>query len=217
MKKFFFFACMTLASITANAQHANLDEETKITTEYPTYQKATVYTQKGDSIKMMGNIFLKDGSFIYPKGNGMLRAKTSTIKRVVFPDKEYYNCDTMLAKVVYKYEDNMLLQSRLIDMTAWVRRMQNSQDISSLTLRDFVQFTTVDNTTFEDNAFPVIRDYFFVYNNEVIPASDRIVWRKIPKDKRKEYKRMTSYTTFNWHDMESLKSLLKFITDIQKK
>jgi len=212
MKRTIFCLLCLMAATGLSAQ--DMDETSKTTTEYPSFQKATVVTENGKTLKLWGNIFLKDGSFVYKKGSNILRAKTETIKSVSFGDDNYYRCDSMLAKLIDTCNSNMLLESRLIDRENWVRRIQNSQDITSLTMRDVVQFSTVDHGTYEDDPFPIFRDYFFVYNGEIVHASDRVMIKKIPKDKRQQFRALTEKNTFNWRDKECLKKLLKFISGV---
>jgi len=205
-----------MSFIACNLFAQNYDEETRITTEYPQFRTAKVVTAvKGDTLKLLGNIFLKDGSFVYKKGSNVLRANPRTIREVIFGDTIYHNCDTMMARVIDTCNNNMLLESRLIDQTTWVRRAQNSQDVTSLTMRDVIQFTTVESNSYDGDPFPVMRDYFFLYNDKIVHASDRVLIKKVPKEKRQQYRAITQNERFNWRNIDNLKELLKFLSGVK--
>lgn len=197
---------LVVACLACHAQ-----KETSAVTAYKDFRPATVYMTNGKKVKVaMANIFLKNSSLLFMKGEHAIEVTMKTINRVDFSDRSYFRLDTLLAYRVDTVADNALYCAELLDIKTFRDRIQNNQKYSSLDLGEVFGYTTVDLG--EENSFPVNELYFFRVNGKTVLAHERTLKRALNKEQRNMMASIMSYEEFKWTDPQWLKRLLKAIT-----
>ncbi len=211
MKKFIillFTACLTISlqAQTANTLHRIL--------AFPEFKPASITLMDGKVVTVpLTNIFLKRSTLIYHSlGGKNMEARLSNIKSVDFSDRHYERIDTMLAWRVDTVGKNALYCVSKIDLASLRNTMLNSRSMTNVELSNSMLNTTTLDIPLEDIEFPIINQFFYVYNGKTFPVHEREITRRIPKKKLYDYKVVTSLPTFSWTDPESLLTLLRRIS-----
>jgi len=210
MRRLFCAFLISFSCISVSAQISI--GETERVTAYDKYQKATVYLKDGQKVKTYGNIFLKNCSFIYNRNGKPYEVDTKRIDHVVIGKDTYITCDTVLAKLDTVINGNMMLTATMIDVEAWITKMRNAHDITSLSLGEVMQWTAIDNSTEKDRMYPLVALYYYKYDDKFIRASERPVWHALPKNKRYAYRAYVESGMFRWSDKDNLIELLGIIS-----
>ena len=155
------------------------------------------------------NIFLKNSSLLYLKGEYTMEANMDNIVAVDFDDRSYIKIDEQLAYVVDTLGSNGLYCVELFDKESYERNLKNNVNISSLDLGDQISMSTIDMNNEEDYKLPVFRHYYYLLNGEFVKVHERELGRKISKEQRTMMKRIIGMPDFSWQSEESLKTLLK--------
>ena len=155
------------------------------------------------------NIFLKNSSLLYLKGEYTMEANMDNIVAVDFDDRSYIKIGEQLAYVVDTLGNNGLYCVELFDKESYERNLKNNVNISSLDLGDQISMSTIDMNNEEDYKLPVFRHYYYLLNGEFVKVHERELGRKISKEQRTMMKRIIGMPDFSWQSEESLKTLLK--------
>jgi len=155
------------------------------------------------------NIFLKNSSLLYLKGEYTMEANMDNIVAVDFDDRSYIKIGEQLAYVVDTLGSNGLYCVELFDKESYERNLKNNVNISSLDLGDQISMSTIDMNNEEDYKLPVFRHYYYLLNGEFVKVHERELGRKISKEQRTMMKRIIGMPDFSWQSEESLKTLLK--------
>lgn len=184
-------------------------------TLYKEFKPSTITLKNGRIIKQpLTNVFLKNSSLVYLQGEYTMEANMNNVAAVEFKDRKYININNQLAYLVDSVGQNAVYRIDLFDMAAYKAQLRNNVNISNLSIGDMVSTTTVDLNNEEDYKFPVIANFYFLYNGEYIRAHERDISRRLPKDNevKRKYKTVVGLDNFSWIDPASLVALLKAIS-----
>lgn len=161
------------------------------------------------------NIFLKNSTLLYMKGEYAMEAVMDNIVAVEFTDRNYLNINGQLGFFVDSVKGNSLYCIELLDQDAYERNLRNNVNITNLDLSgDQMGTTTVDLNNEEDFKFPIIPKFYYRFNGEYVKVHEREIWRRLKdKEKRRLFKSIVNTDDFSWIKPESLMKLLKVISD----
>ena len=198
-----------LLSISAVAQ-----KKTLTATLYPEFKPSVITLSDGRRITQpLTNIFLKNSSLLYLKGDYTMEANMDNVLAVDFPDRSYVAINKQLAYTVDSVGRNVIYCIELFDQDSYERNLRNNINISNLSLGDQISTTTVDINNEEDRKLPVFRHFYFLYEGEFVKVHERDLSRRLSKEKRTMMKRIVALPDFSWQREESLKKLLKAISE----
>jgi hypothetical protein len=213
MKKTISAVLLFLLSMTVVAQ-----KRTLMATQYREFRPSVVTFADGHkSRQSLTNVFLKNSSLLFLSGEYTMEANMDNIVAVDFEgDRNYIAIDKQLAYFVDSVKGNALYCIELFDQDSYERNLRNNVLISNLDMSSGqLSTSTIDINNEEDWKMPVFRHYFIRYNGEFIKVHERELNRKLPKEKRTMMKRVMALPDFSWQSEESLKQLLKVISDAE--
>ena len=203
----FAMCCVAALNIVAQDNTWNL-------TLYHEYKPAVIRMTNGLVVKTpFANVFLKNASLLFKRGEATMEATMNTIKTVDIGKHHFENINNMLACEVDSISLNKLYCVTLIDLDAYKTMLRNDVNITNLSIGDQLSYTTIDLTPVEGIPLPLIRKFYYLYNGEIFPVHEREITRRLPKDKKRMYKTVISLEDFSWVDAASLLKLLKVMTD----
>ncbi len=179
------------------------------TTEFAMFKPAVIVLNNGSTLKKMANIFMRNGSLVYKRGNTTMQARTQAIARVEFDSATFVRIDTLLAEVVDTVGGNVLCRSRTIDMEAYQQMAYANRQITSVEISDFVNVSSVDLSAAEDILYPVRTVYYMTIGGKTVRVHERTLWPLVPKEKRRLYRTLLSLPDFSWSDTGWLKRLMR--------
>ena len=196
-------------------------EVTEQFTLFREFKPAKVYMSNGKVVKTShANIFLKNASLLFLRGELTMEANMETIDSVDIENRRFVKIDKMLYEVVDSVgkNNNKLFCAIEIDIPAYNTMLKNNQNITSLSgafSGAQLSYSTIDLSKSEDIQMPIVPHYYYLYNGELIRVHEREISRRLPKDKeiRRMYKTIISMNDFTWVDKESLMKLLKAISE----
>ena len=201
---------LALAAAFMLAMPMAAQKRTTQATLYQNYKPSTITLADGRKMKQQfTNIFLKNSSLVYLKGEYAMEANMDNIMAVDFDDRSYIKIGKQLAYVVDTYNEAGIYCVELFDQKSYERNLKNNVNISSLELGEQLSYTTVDLNTEEDHMLPVFRHYYFLLNGEYVKVHERDLRLKLNDEQRTMMKRIISMKDFSWQDVESLKTLLR--------
>ncbi len=159
------------------------------------------------------NVFLKNASLLFPKGEYTMEANMDNIVAVDFEKRKFVAINKQLAYLVDTVGANALYCIELFDQDTYERNLRNNINISNISLGDQISTATVDTNTEEDYKLPVFRHFWMRLNGEFVKVHERDLGRFLPKEKRTMMKRIVALPNFSWQREESLLQLLKAISD----
>lgn len=205
---------LLLAACLTTGLHAQGPDTSHRITAYPKFKPASITMMNGKVVTVArANVFLKGSRLVYHNISGKtMEARIENIRTVDFDDRHYERIDTMLAWRVDTVGANALYCVSKIDMASLRNRIINSRDMTNIDVgNDLLNFTTLDIDP-ETLEYPIINVFYFYYHGKMIPAHEREVMRRIPKERLYDYNVITSQSTFSWTDRQSLLDLLRRIT-----
>ncbi|MBR6998584.1 MAG: hypothetical protein IKI19_07265 [Prevotella sp.] len=214
MKKIITLALMMLITASAMAQRKTLSA-----TLYKEFRPSVItFTDGHKSRQSLTNVFLKNSTLLFPKGEFTMEANMDNILAVDFEgDRSFVNIENKLAYFVDSYKNNALYCIELFDQEAYERNLKNNVNISNLDLssinNDIISTTTIDLNNEEDYKLPVFRHFYMKLDGNYVKVHERTLLRMLPKQKRTMMKRIMAMPGFSWQNEESLMQLLKVITD----
>ena len=205
----------------ATATSMLAQDNTKNLTLYRQFKPATILMTNGKVVKTpLANIFLKDASLLYLKGENAMTAYMQTIRTVKIDSTWFDNIDNKLAQLIDSVGPNRLYCITEIDMEAYQAMLKNNVNITVSSFQeltsgssDQLSYSTVELEAEEDHQLPLIRRYYYLYNGEIVRAHEREISRRLPKDKKHIYKSVMSLSDFSWVDPDSLMKMLKAISE----
>ncbi|MBR2235789.1 MAG: hypothetical protein IJ892_12150 [Prevotella sp.] len=214
MKKIITLALMMVITASAMAQRKTLSA-----TLYKEFRPSVItFTDGHKSRQSLTNVFLKNSTLLFPKGEFTMEANMDNILAVDFEgDRSFVNIENKLAYFVDSYKNNALYCIELFDQEAYERNLKNNVNISNLDLssinNDIISTTTIDLNNEEDYKLPVFRHFYMKLDGNYVKVHERTLLRMLPKQKRTMMKRIMAMPGFSWQNEESLMQLLKVITD----
>ena len=212
MRKIIILLLLCVCAMTTTAQ---IDKNSRRIMTYKEFKPAAVTLLNNQVVTVpLANIFMKRSTLVYHNISGKnMEAKLSNVKSVDFDDRHYERIDTMLAWRVDTVGNNALFCVTKIDLSALRNNIINSRSMTNIELTNSLLNTATLDVDMEDFDYPLINIYFYKYNDKIIPVQEREIYRRIPKNKRYDFKVVTSLPTFSWTDPKSLLDLLKHISD----
>ena len=209
MKRLFSSIFALLLVATAFAQRLTLSA-----TVYKEFKPSVITLVDGRQLNQsLTNVFLKNSSLLYMSGTYTMEANMDNIVSVKFDDRLYMAINKQLAYLVDTVANNGLYCVELFDQDTYERNLRNNVNISNLDLGDQISTATVDLNTEEDYQLPVFRHYYMRFGNEYIRVHERDLSRKLNKEQRTMMRRIMALPTFSWQVEESLKQLLRAISN----
>lgn len=210
MKRLLAFFCLMSTFALASAQ-----EQTTQLTLFKSFKPAVIHMSSGKDIKHpMANISLRHAALLYLQGSYTMEANMDRITGVEIAGKKFIKLGKQLAECLDTVGTNQLFCVSVIDMPAFEQQQKNNKNITNLDLSsDATSYTTIDLESEDDRTLPLIRVYYYRYNNEIIKVHEREIKRRIDKEKMHMYKSVISLPDFSWVRRESLAQLLKAISD----
>ena len=205
-KRFTLISTLLLLTLALTAQ-----KRTTMATLYSEFKPSTITLKDGRTLKQsFTNVFLKNSSLLYLKGEYTMEANMDNIVAVNFDDRSFININGQLAYLVDSVGNDRLLCVELFDKEGYERNLRNNVNISSLSLGgDQLSTTTVDLNNEEDYKLPVFRHYYYLIGGEFVKVHERELSRRLDKEKRTMMKRIISLPDFSWQNEKSLLQLLK--------
>jgi len=200
---------LLLMSMVASAQ-----KRTTMSTLYREFKPSVITLKDGRTLNQsLTNVFLKNSSLLYLKGEYTMEANMDNIVAVKFDDRSFININGQLAYLIDSVGQNRLFCVELFDQETYERNLHNNVNISSLSLGgDQMSTTTVDLNNEEDYKFPVFKHYYYLLDDKFVRVHERDISRSINKERRTMMKRIISLPDFSWQNEHSLLQLLKAIT-----
>ena len=201
---------MCMLSIGSMAQKKTLS-----VTRYKEFRPSVItFTDGHQSKQSLTNIFLKNSSLLFLRGEYTMEANMDNILSVDFTgDRLFVAINKQLAYPVDTVKANILYCIELFDQDTYEQNLRNNVNISNISLGDQISTSTIDMNNEDDHKLPVFRHYWLLLNGEFVKVHERDLSRKLSKEKRTMMKRIIALPDFSWQDEESLKKLLRAITD----
>ena len=140
----------------------NAQDNTRNLTLYHQYKPAEIKMTNGKVVKTaFANVFLKNASLLFKRGDATMEATMSTISTVDI-DKHH----NMLACEVGIVGVNKLYCVTLLDLDSYKAMLRNDVNITNLSIGDQLSYTTIDLTPTEGIALPLIRQYYYLLEHE---------------------------------------------------
>ena len=190
-------------------------KKTLSVTRYKEFRPSVItFTDGHQSKQSLTNIFLKNSSLLFLRGEYTMEANMDNILSVDFTgDRLFVAINKQLAYPVDTVKANILYCIELFDQDTYEQNLRNNVNISNISLGDQISTSTIDMNNEDDHKLPVFRHYWMLLNGEFVKVHERDLSRKLSKEKRTMMKRIIALPDFSWQDEESLKKLLRAITD----
>jgi hypothetical protein len=184
-------------------------------TLYREFRPSTITLKDGRTLKQsLTNVFLKNSSLLYLKGEYTMEANMENIVAVDFDDRSFVNLNGQLAFLIDSVGKNRLFCIELFDQETYERNLRNNVNISSVTFGgDQLSTSTVDLNNEDDYKLPVFRHYYYLLDGAFVKVHERELMRKISKEQRTMMKRIIGLPDFSWQSESSLLQLLKAISE----
>lgn len=162
----------------------------------------------------LANISLKKADLLYLQGSFTMEANMDRILGVEISGKRFIKIGNQLAECLDTVGTNQLFCISIIDMPAFEQQQKNNKNITNLDLsNNQTSYATIDLEPEDDRTLPLIRVFYYRYNNEIIKVHEREIKRRVAKEKMHMYKSILALPDFSWTRRESLIKLLKAISD----
>ena len=209
MKKGLIALLLLLLSIGSMAQKKTLSA-----TLYSEFKPSVITFADGHKLNQsLTNVFLKNASLLFLRGDYTMEANMDNIVAVEFPDRMFVTIDKQLAYLVDSVGGNSLYCIELFDQETYERNLRNNINISNISVGDQISTTTVDINNDDDYKLPVFRHYYMNLGGQFVKVHERNLGRVLSKEQRTMMKRIMALPDFSWQREESLKQLLRAITE----
>jgi len=209
MKKGFIFLCSLFAAVASMAQERKVSA-----TMFKEFQPAVITFSDGHKLTQpLCNVFLKNSTLLFPKGDYTMEANMDNILAVDFADRKFVTINNQLAYLVDSVGNDALFCVELFDQETYDRNLRNNINISNMSLGDQISTTTVDINNEDDYKLPVFRHFYMRLRGEYVKVHERDLSRRLSKEKRSMMKRIMALPDFSWQRESSLLQLLKAISE----
>lgn len=204
--------------ITGAFQLACAQYITPSVTVYKQFKPAIIQLTDGRKLNQpLANVFLKNSSLLYMKGDKAMEANMKNILSVEFDDRTYIKIDTLLAYLVDTVGTNALYCANKIDFVAYRQGMINNQVYTNISLSDQLSSTTIDLSNEGDLQFPIIPVFFYRLDGKMVLVHERNLSRVLNKEKRRLMKSVMAEDGFSWTDEKWLIKILKVLNLAEEK
>jgi len=181
---------------------------------YRQYRPAVItFTDGHKSKNMYTNVFLKNGSLLFLKGEVPMEANMDNILAVDFEDRKFVSINKQLGYLIDSVGSNALYCIELFDKDTYERNLKNNVNISSMDLGDQISMSYIDLNNEEDYKLPVFRHFYFLYKGEFVKVHERELSKKLKKEGKTMMERIVALPDFSWQNEKSLMQLLKAISE----
>ena len=181
---------------------------------YRQYRPAVItFTDGHKSKNMYTNVFLKNGSLLFLKGEVPMEANMDNILAVDFEDRKFVSINKQLGYLIDSVGSNALYCIELFDKDTYERNLKNNVNISSMDLGDQISMSYIDLNNEEDYKLPVFRYFYFLYKGEFVKVHERELSKKLKKEGKTMMERIVALPDFSWQNEKSLMQLLKAISE----
>lgn len=181
---------------------------------YRQYRPAIItFTDGHKSKNMYTNVFLKNGSLLFLKGEVPMEANMDNILAVDFEDRKFVSINKQLGYLIDFVGSNALYCIELFDKDTYERNLKNNVNISSMDLGDQISMSYIDLNNEEDYKLPVFRHFYFLYKGEFVKVHERELSKKLKKEGKTMMERIVALPDFSWQNEKSLMQLLKAISE----
>lgn len=203
---------MTLSSVHVLAQQVQIERHSKTPLAYPEFRDGKILFTFGQEKTYKADIFLKDASLLYKSGGKILKASLASVRSVTFGDDVYIPTGQRLGRVVGSNDSITLTDVTTIDMAKISEDVRTGKNSAFLDLPEFNVFIETNSGYWgkDDSDLPLKTEYFFVVKGQAIPASEKIIKKRIRADKKADFKELMKDRFWSWKDADSLKKLLEF-------
>ena len=209
MKRLFLLIMSLVLVLGAEAQKV-----TTMPTLYKDFRPAVITFADGHKSKnAFTNVFLKNASLLFLKGELTMEANMDNILMVDFDDRHFITIKNQLACLIDSVGDNVLYRVDLFDKESYERNLRNNVNYSNIDLGEIVSTATIDTNGDDDYKLPVIPIHYMLYKGKMLKVHERTLWNAIPKEKRRIFKTTIGMPDFSWTSDDSLLQLLKAISE----
>jgi len=216
IKRFIFILTISMGFFTQGM--AQQFQELKRSTSpfyFQEFKDAKVMQPFGRYVKTKGNIFYKDGSFLYLENGKPMRADTKNILGVEFDSIVFKKIDeTQMGRVIASKGYNYLLCVRTINMKKYSAEVNGEENHPYLDLNEMGMFLEIDGESQSreyDKGFPLQDKYYFLIKGEIIPANESKFKKYVKPEMKKAFKRLMNDHLWSWKDPASLAQLFVFL------
>lgn len=210
IRRLFFF----VLSIVCFALGSFAQKRTVMPVVYRQYRPAIItFTDGHKSKNMYTNVFLKNGSLLFLKGEVPMEANMDNILAVDFEDRKFVSINKQLGYLIDSVGSNALYCIELFDKDTYERNLKNNVNISSMDLGDQISMSYIDLNNEEDYKLPVFRHFYFLYKGEFVKVHERELSKKLKKEGKTMMERIVALPDFSWQNEKSLMQLLKAISE----
>ena len=201
-------------SIVCFALSSFAQKRTVMPVVYRQYRPAVItFTDGHKSKNMYTNVFLKNGSLLFLKGEVPMEANMDNILAVDFEDRKFVSINKQLGYLIDSVGSNALYCIELFDKDTYERNLKNNVNISSMDLGDQISMSYIDLNNEEDYKLPVFRHFYFLYKGEFVKVHERELSKKLKKEGKTMMERIVALPDFSWQNEKSLMQLLKAISE----
>jgi len=153
------------------------------------------------------NIFLRESTLVFKRGNQIMEAEMPTIQAVEIAGHQFINVRNILAEVIAvdSLSDIKLVKVRTVDVEAMRHEALDNSTVDHLSLTS-IDALNVSRRFDGENTEPyLLMDtyYYLLADGKQVQADERSVKDKIGKKKRKDLEALVEYN-FSWGDPNSL-------------
>lgn len=221
MKKIFLFLiCLCLFS-TMDAQQARELKRSKTVFEYPEFKVAKINQSFGRFVKDTVNIFLKDASLCFRRGDKVYKAYTDQIIGLELDSVKYRKVGSQMGRVVMQYGINMLLCVTTVDMDLLREETYGAEAVGFFDI-DIPGANGVNVNNFmdlsghkyeEDEGYPLKNEYYFLIKGEPVPANETQIKKYVRSDMKTAFKNLMADRFWSWKDPKSLSQILIYLPE----
>ena len=206
---------LLLATFKATAQEQPI---TSAITAYPDFRPATAVLTSGRKANIpLANIFLKNSSLLYMKGDNIMEADMRNILRVEFEDRAYIRIDSMLVYQVDSVGNDALFCAKVLDIEGYKQSRANSSNITNLDLTALtstastLSYNTIEATDKSELQFPITNIYYYRLDDKFVRVHERHLKRALSKEKRQIMESVMNMPGFTWTNEKYLMMILEKI------
>lgn len=220
MKKMILFFTLSISVIAVFSQ----DITTMWPYIYPDFQTGTIYFQNKKTLTAPVNIHLLKSSLHYVDKEIIKEVQSSDVILVQINQDKYYMRDNQMMRVVVGDSLGFVAELVVADFNAVSEsggaygsssNVQATRKLSSLEVGGISITNHMELKGRKDagSLLPVVKKYFIVTVDKVLPANRKSIENELSESKRSEFKKFIKMNKVNWKRPESLMAVLKFLNE----
>lgn len=203
-RKFLFSILLVFVSIALFAQNKKATEWIP-TGEWPfvnqKFKVGTIFAGviRPSKTQVPCNIHIGSQAVLYAKSDTLMQALPGTVFRIEFPDETYIAINGLsFGKIVHEDSIGKVVRVRELDKVEMENRKKDASNLGAFNLMANGDFTGMNidlsgqyNPHPEENPLPIKDSYYYIFNGEVFPATEKNILSRIDQSRRKEYRAYT--------------------------